>query len=136
MRPHSSRAKVSPHGVLLRGTRESTCKSSLIDRISRRTTHTLYYYHFLASDNTEKPIGVAPRTFVYFRLRRPSRKESLLTPLINAFHYYRRTRRDFCAHPLLLRRASPFVFRLALPVALTAQRADFSFAGVDNRRVD
>lgn len=57
MRLRSSRAKVSPCGVLLQETRESTCKSGLIDRIFRRTTHTLHYYHFpraktLGGDNS------------------------------------------------------------------------------------
>lgn len=105
MRPHSSRAKVSPRGVLLRGTRESTCKSSLIDRISRRTTHMLYYYHFLARENAKAAATMAaakqknrPRSaYMYytFNFKTQVAKESFLTFIINAFHYYRRTSEIF-----------------------------------------
>lgn len=43
---------------------------------------------------------------VYFRLRNPGRKESFLTPIINAFHYSS-DERDFCAS------SAPFTPRVA-----------------------
>lgn len=116
MRSVEPRAKVSLRAVLLRETRESTCKSNLIDRISTAGRHTFYYYHFLRTCArkrrrvaVQKKNRLAPpstsRTCA-FDHGRLSRKASFTTPIINAFHYYRRTSGTFFAHVrLLLRRA-------------------------------
>lgn len=141
------RESFSPGRSIITGnTRESTCKSSLIDRISRRTTHALLLS--LSSDTYDDVCtrdrkidnnnNVAPFVLAYFRLRpvKSRAKASLRsTPIINAFHYYRRTSVGFFLReppprsPLLLRRAlfsaspsradniaSGFLFRRSGPI--------------------